>query len=273
MKHILDYSEFVNKNGFADRDPEINNMNSNTHLFHTVEDGNCPFCKIPTMKVYQDESSERPDWLDGGLYLIKESAWACNVCGWWRVKTNKDTTGHIDAVSVDIKNAVLKKYDLGGKDIPINILDKYLSKNFEDVIHIDDQKMEKLVQSVFSEHFSCNVTHLGKSCDGGIDLLFIDSDKPNVVQVKRRKKLKKTESVSFIREFLGAALLQKSKNLIYVTTANKFSTHAVKAANKAVSEDIVESYDLYDFAKFRDILKLQKSKEDEPKWKEHIGLG
>ncbi|MDQ2045692.1 restriction endonuclease [Pseudoalteromonas sp. 20-92] len=273
MKKILDYSQFLQEDGFQDRDPEIQNMNSNRHLFYNTPKDICPFCKISTSIAYTNKSFDRPDWLSGGFYEIKENVSTCSSCGWWRTTINKETTGDIDAISVEIKNAVLRKYDLSGKDVPIQVLETYLSNKFEDVIHIHDQNMEKLVQSVFSEHFDCDVTHMGKSGDGGIDLFFIDSEKPNVVQVKRRKKLKKTESVSFIREFLGAALLKKSKNLIYVSTADKFSTPAVDASKEAVSEGIVESYELYNFSRFEEILKLYKSTDDEPAWKSHIGLG
>lgn len=273
MKQILDYSEFVEESAHADRDIGINGLFKNTHFFNRVENDTCPFCKVSTQVVHKNHTRDNPGWLNGGTYLIDENVWSCSTCGWWKLRIDKDTTGDIDAISAVIKNSVLRKYDLSGKDIPILVLGDYLKDKFEDVIHIDDRKMEQLVQSVFSEHFNCEVTHVGKSCDGGIDLILVNSDSPVVVQVKRRKKLKKTEPVSCIRDFLGAAQLAESKNLIYVSTCNKFSSHAVKATEKALDLQLVESYELYDFARFKDVLKLTKSSQDIPAWNKYINRG
>lgn len=132
--------------------------------------------------------------------------------------------------------------------------------------------MEKLVQSVFSDFFDCEVTHVGRSGDGGIDLILVNSDSPVVVQVRRRKKLKITEGVRYIREFLGAALVNKNKNLIYVSTCSKFSDKAEEAALAYVDNGQVESYKLYDFERFRDVLKLTVACDKSPTWQKHITL-
>ncbi|WP_330147038.1 restriction endonuclease [Shewanella oncorhynchi] len=273
MKQILDYSEFVEESAHADRDVQINGLFINTHFFNRAEQDTCPFCKVSTQIVHDTHTSDNPDWLDGGTYFIDENVWSCSTCGWWKLRIDKDTTGTIDAVSAVIKSAVLRKYDLSGKDIPISVLQEYLKEKFEDVIHINDKKMELLVQSVFLEHFNCEVTHVGKSSDGGIDLILVDSDSPTVVQVKRRKKLKTTEPVSCIRDFLGASLLAESKNLIYVSTCNKFSSQSVKATKTALDLQIVDSYELYDFARFRDVMKLTKNSHNLPAWHKFINKG
>jgi len=273
MKQILDYSEFVEESAHADRDVGINGFFKNTHFFNRTERDTCPFCKVSTQLVHKNHLIDKPGWLDGGTYFIDENVWSCNTCGWWKLRIDKDTTGTIDAVSAVIKNAVLRKFDLSGKDIPISVLQGYLQDKFEDVIHINDKKMELLVQSVFSEHFNCEVSHVGKSSDGGIDLILVNSDSPTVVQVKRRKKLKKTEPVSCIRDFLGAAQLAESKNLIYVSTCTKFSPQSVKATKKALDLQLVESYELYDFARFRDVMKLTKDSHCLPAWNQFINKG
>ncbi|MFC6672301.1 restriction endonuclease [Marinobacterium aestuariivivens] len=221
--------------------------------------------------MHENDLNDVPDWLGGGHLCVREYVSCCDSCGWWRIHTYKETDGDIEGISTIIKNAVLRKYDLSGKDIPINVLQQYLRNNYEDVINIHDQQMEKLVQSVFSEHFSCEVEHIGKSHDGGIDLLLVRSDNPTVIQVKRRKKLSHIESVSGIRELLGAALLKESKNCIYVSTCSNFSKPANTAAARALELGIVESYELYDFSRFSDVLKLTARSNVEP-WRQFLEI-
>lgn len=47
--------------------------------------------------------------------------------------------------------------------------------------------MEELVASVFRDFYECEVEVVGKSNDGGVDVIVIDSDNPIMVQVKRRR--------------------------------------------------------------------------------------
>ncbi|EAP0879296.1 restriction endonuclease [Salmonella enterica subsp. enterica] len=269
MNKILDYSEFVKGGCHQDRGAL---PHGETELFfNTAKDGLCPFCKIRTEIAYADQSITYPDWLGGGYYDVEEYVTLCKICGWWKLRCNKLTTGYIDARSVETTNAVLKKYDLSSKNVPITVLQQYLNNNCDDIFYIHDNRMEKLVQAVFREHYACDVIHVGKSHDGGIDLILVDSEIPTVVQVKRRKTPSHIEKVSGIREFLGAAILHGSKNCIYVSTCNKFSEPSKLAANHAVNIGAVESYELYDFEKFCSILKLTTPKSTP--WKKHLRNG
>lgn len=271
MKNIFDYSEYTFESGFRERD--LISPDSNTYLFfQRHKEGMCPFCKIKTTIIHKDSACTYPDWLDGGYFNAREYVEKCCKCGWWKLTCNKKTTGECDAESIEITNAILRKYNLSDKAIPINILQKYLKSNYEDVIHINDNRMEKLVQSVFSEHFNCEVKHIGKSNDGGIDLLLINSENPSVIQVKRRKKLKYTESVSGIRDLIGATLLSGNKNSIFVSTCDKFSKQSELAAKKIVDLGTIENFELYDFNKFNDILKLTTNTDKEP-WKDQLRNG
>ncbi|CAB9493888.1 restriction endonuclease [Alteromonas macleodii] len=281
MRKILDYSDFIRSTGHQDRFKAP--VGATQLFFDEVSDDICPFCSIKTNETHFDSSFTYPDWLGGGYYDAKETVKKCPKCGWWRLRCNKVTTGDIDARSVEVTSGILKQYQIDDKNIPIRSLQEHLDKHNNDVIHIHDKSMEKLVQSVFREHFSCDVELVGKSHDGGIDLMFVDSDSPIVVQVKRRKKLEHIESVSCIREFLGATLLaapetvlgdgtsSNVKNCIYVSTCSKFSKPAKKAAQTAIEKGHVESYELYDFQRFCDVLKLY-SGNNEP-WKSCLRNG
>lgn len=270
VKQLLSYDQFIKDDSFAERRAGLIRKHGTIDFFRDQEDSICPFCRISADQVHKKELIDNPGWLLGGIYVVNEYVWCCSQCGWWRIRTNKQTDGAIDAISAIVKSAVLKKYNLSSKDIPITLLQQYLREKFEDVIHIHDKQMEKLVQSVFSEHFSCEVEHIGKSHDGGIDLLLIQSSKPTVIQVKRRRSLNHIEAVSGVRELLGAALLKESKNCIYVSTCSKFSKSSQETAESAVELGIVESYELYDFSRFSSVLKLAATSHEKP-WMKYVG--
>jgi restriction system protein len=269
MTKILDYSDFIKEGSHQDRGslPQ-----GKTELFfNNSEQGSCPFCKTHTEIAHKDQSITYPDWLSGGCFDVEEYVSLCKSCGWWKLRCNKLTTGDIDARSVETTNAVLKSYDLSSKNVPIAILQQHLNKTKNDIFHIHDNRMEKLVEAIFREHYACDVEHVGKSRDGGIDLILINSDNPTVVQVKRRTKPSHVESVSGIREFLGAAVLSGSKNCIYVSTCNKFSEPSKLAASHAINIGAVESYELYDFDRFCSVLNLTTPKL--VPWERHLRNG
>lgn len=271
MKTLFTYEKYIRDDAFADPGSDSLSKPAIYKLFNESNTSICPFCKSSTNKKHENFLNENPNWLGGGRHFVNEYVSCCDGCGWWRIHTYKETDGDIEGISTIIKNAVLKKYDLHSKDVPIKALQEYLRNNFDDVIHIHDRQMEKLVQSVFSEHFSCEVEHVGKSHDGGIDLILVQSDSPTVIQVKRRRSLSHVEGVSGIRELLGATLLKGSKNCIYVSTCNKFSDASIETAAQAVDLGILESYALYDFSRFSDALKLTKASNPEP-WREFLEI-
>ncbi|MDM8161479.1 restriction endonuclease [Labilibaculum sp. K2S] len=88
---------------------------------------------------------------------------------------------------LDINSAILRSFEISSNEVPILSLRTYLTQQNEKIFEIHHRKMEELVASVFREYFACEVKIVGKSCDGGIDLILIMSDNPILVQVKRRK--------------------------------------------------------------------------------------
>lgn len=62
-----------------------------------------------------------------------------------------------------------------------------LQKETDKLFRMNPSRFEKFVGEVMSAFYACEVTHCGKSHDGGIDLLLLRSDIGFVpVQVKRR---------------------------------------------------------------------------------------
>lgn len=251
-KYILDYSDYsIFKTQYG-----MSTFNSKIENFYG-EIGWCPFCSEYANKVYDKSDSFTYDF--GPWREICESVWQCN-CGWWQVyfysyMEEKDMYKDWDK---SVYSSQLKKFNVGDKDIPINTLRSYLEKHEDKIFEINDTKMEELVASIFREHFLCDVKEVGKSHDGGIDLIMVESNNPIIIQVKRRKSPKRTESVKEIRDLLGATLLSESKKCIFVTTADHFSPDAVNSRNEAINKNIVESFELYDYRSFLDMLMLHR---------------
>ena len=151
----------------------------------------------------------------------------------------------------------MTEYPEDSLNVPIEVLNDYIHTHPDKIININDKKMEELVGSVFSSFYQCEAKIVGKSSDGGVDIILIDGDKPTMVQVKRRKNLNKTESVSYIRELLGATLLKQSKNCMFVTTADKFSCDAKKTASLAINLGLVERYELINRERFISMLRSE----------------
>ena len=131
--------------------------------------------------------------------------------------------------------------------------------------------MEELVASVFKDIMDCKVLLVGKSHDGGKDLILLDGDRQTFVQVKRRTQPDKVEAVSSIRNLIGASIIGDANACIFVTTADHFSKDAQVAAQKVVEKKVFDSFELIDYRKFVDMLNLQK--ENYPKeWEQLLKI-
>lgn len=182
----------------------------------------------------------------------------CDKCGWWcqyAVGFNRDGFYEWERVP-----AALRSYQIDEIDVPVQALRREITGNSKLLAELNPTKMEELVGSILSDYMDCEVVHVGRTGDGGIDLLLLDSDKPYVVQVKRRINQRSGETVSAIREFLGATLLYGHRRGIYVTTATHYTRSAVEAAAKAKSVGLIEKLHLVDQDVFLRLLRLVSTK-------------
>lgn len=175
----------------------------------------------------------------------------CKTCGWWFSIENADQCNDGYAVSY---SAILQSFDIASADIPLEILKAELPKNISNIHSINTKRMEDLVADILRGVYDCEVHQLGYTKDKGIDLILLHGNSPIAVQVKRRMDSDRTEGVSAIREFLGAAMLQRHNNLMYVTTARKFSKDAIDAAKESVNLGLTKSFDLLSMDKLNYLL-------------------
>lgn len=257
---ILDYSTFLENKDVQGISGKIHP--TKTELFFEKR-GWCPFCDRSTSKVYSKASPYND--LNTGFYMLTE-AWSCSSCGWWEMEYL-----HADDWVYEryIRRAILRSFEPSDIELPVQTLRKYLKEQPNLIYELHPIKMERLVQAVFGEFFDCEVVHCGKSHDGGIDLILINSEQPSVIQVKRRAKPDSVESVNTVRNLLGAMLLQQRQHAIVVTTADHFSSEAQQAAKTAVDLNIVKSFDLIDANRFLNMLNLIYSGREEL-WRAHL---
>ena len=257
---ILDYSKYLKRSGA--KGIESGKTRSKTIDIFYSNNEICPFCNVKTERVvYFDSGTIYTEWLDGS-FREYEFVHECKICGWWEYQYENSSDAMLEFTRLrekKITTAILESFEVSDKQIPIKVLEDYLLRYPERVYDIHHKKMEELVQSVFSDFYDCNVNLVGKSADGGVDLIFVESDSPIVVQVKRRTKKDAVESASPIRDLLGATLLKDSKSCIFVSTADHFSPQAKQHAMDAVEKNIVERFDLFDYHKFIDMMNLTKN--------------
>lgn len=251
---ILDYTKYLKFDAHYGEGFETQNR----ELIDVLNE-KCPYCGS---KLGQKYYVARNDiGLSGRQEVIQwETIYYCENDGWWQHKISEESFANPKAWYSVIHEGILTEYPENSLDVPIEVLNDYLYKHPDQITHIHDKKMEELVGSVFGSFYNCETKIIGKSSDGGVDVILVDSDNPTMLQVKRRKSIDKTESVSYIRELLGATLLKQSKSCIFVTTANKFSNEAKKTASLAIELGLVEKYELVNFDRFIYMLKSTPQK-------------
>ena len=208
---------------------------------NSFKTGLCPICNSPLNKYHhtppfaEDEYRPPEPWI-----IMNPILYLCNLCNWW----HSTKEGRINGVgrntySPNIHYPVLEEIDISSNSIVINDLKLNLLKNWEDRKLISAGAAESLVQSILKEHLSCDVrtsTANVNDPDGGIDL-HVCSKNGNIisaVQVKRRIS-KNTESVSEVRNFVGALEIEGINKGIFVTTADRFTKPANKIPEKLKS--------------------------------------
>lgn len=129
--------------------------------------------------------------------------------------------------------------------------------------------MEELVQHVFSQFYNCEVIHVGKTGDGGKDLIMINNDKPTLIQVKRRTKSEAIESVSTVRDLLGTMFIENVRKGVVVSTAKQFSIPSKKVANDLLQSNRLESFELIDLSRFSEMLGIM-TQHQVPEWKRFL---
>lgn len=180
----------------------------------------------------------------------------CNQCGWWyayQSTTHEDfqTYGNQYDQYLFGGYGALKSFSSVDHEGSLEEIRTYLLARYETRFHVNAEKMEHVVGSVFSDlGFQVKVTAFSR--DGGIDVVLSNAQNEIAVQVKRTKN---TISVSQIREFIGAIVHSTCTRGIFVTTST-FSKEAIALAETKTPR--IEPIELIDGSKFLDALEVTK---------------
>jgi len=206
----------------------------------------CPFCGTALQKRYSVNgfpefyTHERFNW----------DSWVCLACSWWWEGTVPEHSYSVGDIcwAVLHQTAVPQALEDGIAEVQARA-DKLFS--------MAPGKFEHFIGSLLREFLACEVVHCGKSHDGGIDLMVLDSDAGHIpVQVKRRGRPDSVESVSLVREFRGAMVLAGKSRGKIATTADHFSPRAVQAACAQEQHLVAQDIDLLDCRRLLDIMSL-----------------
>ncbi|MFA9389322.1 MAG: restriction endonuclease [Prolixibacteraceae bacterium] len=196
----------------------------------------------------------------------------CGHCGWWQLKQIQNI-GDYKANWAYQFHGILENIDISKNNIATEDIRRHLKNNWDDRKYISAKKAEDLVRSILKEHLSCDVYHSTanvNSPDGGIDLFVCSTNGKiiSAVQVKRRITDKK-ESVSEVRNFVGALVLEGYNKGVFITTAKDFT----KSAKQIQSNPQLTKYKLeLDMINGSQLLELLHAQEPPDKYDLPLGL-
>lgn len=259
---ILDYSSYIKTKGSSGI-VNYETVDNKIELFK--HDSICPFCKKKIEDVvYSKNQTQYPDWL-WGSFSEYETVIQCQICGWWEYIYKNSSDAILDGIrasDIEIYSSILEEYEDYSENVPVISLRDYIEKNPDKIYGISAHKMEELVRSVFKVYnHNCEVISFGKTRDGGKDgLIIFENNDRYLLQVKRRINPSATEGVDAIRSLIGVSAIEDEtpKGCIFVSTADHFSSEAIKTAKKAVEKRVVDSFDLYNCKEFLELMELTK---------------
>jgi hypothetical protein len=201
----------------------------------------CPYCHTPAVLVLDAHLPGPKHDPDESRYV---KIWGCLDCGWWHDEFAKVDPGFIGWERFKRRVPYLRRFTIDSESLPIETLSSELLTHPKIIHQLNPKRLESFVAAVLSDFFDVEVSVIGRTGDGGIDLVYVHTDKAFAVQVKRRESPEAKEGASLVREFLGACVLSGHRNAKIVTTAGDYTEGAKVTAQKAIQCLAVDSYDL-----------------------------
>lgn len=204
-------------------------------------------CRHCDSELSSEALNSTGDYPIGSLHEFwSRTVRACPTCGWWKghyysrseLIRNLGSSGEENSTHAD---GIVRRFNISATDAPLEALRHFIDRNPKRMFHTSPTSFEKLVGSVFSDFFHSEVVHVGGPGDAGVDLILVDSDRPCLIQVKRRGKSGHVEGVRAVRELVGTLVLNRAHKGIIVTSAESFSLPAKAAAKgDALQEQQIE---------------------------------
>lgn len=224
-----------------------------------VAEGYCPNCGGKLVEADRREHSAK-------YVLVFGEVAVCEACGWWSVfKTFIDGDEDYAPITTKVYFSILKKYKISDKNPTLEFLDRELRKNPSAIEKMNKTAFEKYMQDILQEHYGKRVYHVGRSNDGGIDLLMIENSERTLVQVKNRM-LHKSEGSPVVRDLMGAMLQKNTFNGLILSTGRHFTPQAWKTAKEALGHGKVQKIEFKNCTQILEMIDAVSSNREEP-WK------
>ena len=231
-KQMMVYDRFELTGGgyiFHDDNPDFDDTTEEEIPGDPLRDfKKCPYCSTKLLKVadevYQKDSHRE--------YCL----WYCQNCRFWQARLYSDPyRACIPPLDHWAYLSKLRKFNKSLPDGCSEELALHIRAHPNLLYSFDPTHFEKFVADVFRANYAnAEVLHVGKPNDGGVDVLLIDAEMEQwLIQVKHRETQNIAERVGTIRDILGAMVVKGVRRGIVVSTANRFSPHAIQAAAKA----------------------------------------
>jgi len=224
-----------------------------------VAEGYCPNCGGKLTEADRREESVK-------YVVVFGEVAVCERCGWWSVfKTFIDGDHDFAPITTKVYFSILKKYKISDKNPTLEFLDRELKKKPSAIAKMNKTAFEKYMQDILQEYYGKRVHHVGRSNDGGVDLLMIEDNERTLVQVKNRM-LHKSEGSLLVRDLMGAMLQKNTFKGLILSTARHFTVPACRTANEALSHGIVQKIEFKNCNQILEMIDAVSSNREEP-WK------
>lgn len=197
----------------------------------------CQYCCTELLKVENEITREDDDEISHREYCL----WYCRNCRFWQARLYSDPGGgclpgpiHLACISK------LREFDGNLPEGCSQELALFIRSRPAIVHSFDPKQFEKIVADVFRANYgNAEVSHVGGPNDGGVDVVLIDSEMGEwLIQVKRRQSPYRSEGVDTVRNLLGAMIVEGVRRGVVVSTADRFSKPAQRAAGKAQQNEM-----------------------------------
>jgi len=188
----------------------------------------CPLCSTPLQSNGFTHSG------DGHEPDVQSLMGYCPYCRHWRWCVREQFEGEPDTCYEAVMISKLRSFD----DLP-----EFAAAELAQALRVNDELWRRVEPSSFEEfvgdvlranYTDCEVMHVGRSHDRGVDLIFVDAGKKQyLVQVKCHRKRDKSEGAPTVRSLLGALVQAGKLEGILVSNAKRFTSEAKIAVSDA----------------------------------------
>lgn len=209
-----------------------------------LRSGRCSLCASP----YTSDSSvvEDPKFDELPFYRAATSLQFCDNCRHWefyelRSETHDARADLFTRHIISITSSKVREFEVSAPQGSMAELSQWFRQHPSLYNSVSPRYLETLVARVFLESGQyCEVTHVGRPDDGGVDVILVEGDGVAwLVQVKRRESANAVESVGTIRSLLGSLILENADRGIVVSTADHFSLRAQQAVSRVTAKGII----------------------------------